>query len=140
MRGCSKLGTIVVDRVPVVVIHAGHGGGEVRGRSVDFLVSATEEHAGPVGVKECPQAAVEDPVADEADVVRHLTEAAEREAEYLTIDAVLVESFLDRSRVVFSGAASTPRCCSLGTVAASTAAWGHSFFFRICPYDSQLPV
>ena len=126
MRGCSKLGTIVVDRVPVVVIHAGHGSGEVRGRSVDFLVSATEEHAGPAGVKECPQAAVEaatvpseqhlgvdaaplkllggavgdDPVADEADVVRHLTEAAEREAEYLTIDAVLVESFLDRSRVV----------------------------------------
>ena len=94
MRGCSKLGTIVVDRVPVVVIHAGHGSGEVRGRSVDFLVSATEEHAGPAGVKECPQAAVEaatvpseqhlgvdaaplkllggavgdDPVADEADV------------------------------------------------------------------------
>ena len=59
MRGCSKLGTIVVDRVPVVVIHAGHGSGEVRGRSVDFLVSATEEHAGPAGVKECPQAAVE---------------------------------------------------------------------------------
>ena len=59
VRGCSKLGTIVVDRVPVVVIHAGHGSGEVRGRSVDFLVSATEEHAGPAGVKECPQAAVE---------------------------------------------------------------------------------
>ena len=105
VRGCSKLGTVVVDRVPVIVIHAGHGSGEVRGRSVDFLVSAAEEHAGPAGVKECPQAAVEaatvpgeqhlgvdaaplkllggavgdDPVADEADVVRHLTEADDAE-------------------------------------------------------------